>query len=336
MYVNDRVWRSADRKRGRLVHASEEDMFSTRGMQLALAIGAALTLSPVTAASAAHQPLVTPAWLRQHLHDKNLVIIDVYDNDQQAAFATGHIPGALATAFLQNGWRTKVGGVKDMLPPIKDAEKLIGSFGVDNRSHVVLVPGGREKADFEAVTRIFWTFKVLGDDNVSILNGGDKAWFADASDPVATGATKAQPKKFVAHFRRSLLATRADVKRAIRSRDVQLIDARPPAQYEGKKKSPAVRVAGTLPGAVNVPAEQIVSADGTRLADAATIDAVLAKAGVKSSGKQITFCNTGHLASAPWFLLHEIKGNKQVSLYDGSMADWTSALKLPVMNAPHG
>jgi thiosulfate/3-mercaptopyruvate sulfurtransferase len=223
-----------------------------------------------------------------------------------------------------------------MLPPIKDIERVVGGFGISNNSEVVLVPGGRQRADFEAVTRVYWTFKVLGHDKVTILNGGDKAWFADESNPVAKDATTAKPTTFVAHFQRNLLATREDVEKAIANHDVQLVDARQPAQFEGLSKSPVVEKASTLPGAVNAPAEQMIAADGTRLADAKTIDELLAKAGVRTSGKQISFCNTGHLASGPWFLLHEIKGNKDVSLYDGSMAEWTRDSKLPVVKGSRG
>ena len=60
-----------------------------------------------------------------------------------------------------------------------------------------------------------------------------------------------------------------------------------------------------------VPAEQMVANDGTGLADAATIDRVLVKAGAKTKGRQISFSNNGRLASGTWFMLHEVKG-KQV------------------------
>jgi thiosulfate/3-mercaptopyruvate sulfurtransferase len=295
-----------------------------------------ITLLSFSALAQAAQPLVNPAWLKQHLNDKNLVIIDVFDGDKRAAFATGHIPGAVFTDFLHDGWRVKVGAAPGMLPPIKDAEKLIGSFGVDNNSHVVLVPGGREKADFNATARIYWTFKVLGHDEVSILNGGDKAWLADASNPVAKGATSAPAKTFVAKLQPDYIASRDDVKQALEKHDAQFVDARPPAQYEGKAKSPAVRVAGTLPGAVNAPAQDFSTPDGTRLADAATIDRVLAKAGVKAASEQISFCNTGHLGAGTWFVLHEVKGYSKARLYPGSMSDWTSDASLPVVNEPHG
>jgi len=309
-------------------------MFLKSGIHLALAIVAAVSFwSPQQGAAASAQPLVDTAWLRQHLHDKTLVIIDVYDDNQHAAFASGHIPGALFTNFEKDGWRSQIGAV-GMLPPIKDLEKLIGGFGIDSKSRVILVPGGRETADFNSAARIYWTFRALGDDNVSILDGGDKAWLALQSNPVATGENTAQVSKFVAHFRPAYLATRDDVQRAIRTADSQLVDARPPDQYQGQAKSPTVRVAGTLPNAVNVPSEQIVTSDGTRLADATAIDAVLVKAGAKTSGRQIVFCNTGHLAAGAWFLLHEVRNNKRASLYAGSMSDWTSDITLPVVNEP--
>ena len=303
-----------------------------RSLILAFAFIASLMLTAISAAPASEQPLVNTTWLKQHLNDKNIVVLDVYDGDQHAAFATGHIKGALFTNFAADGWRVKINGIPGLLPPPADIAKTIGKFGVDNASHVIVVPGGRQKADFNAATRVYWTFKALGHDNVSILEGGDKAWFADAANPVATGPAAAAPKTFVAHFRPDYVVSRDEMKQALKTHSATLVDARPPQQYEGKVKSPVVRVAGTIPGAVNVPAFQVAAADGTRPADMTTIDKVLAKAGIKAQGKQITFCNTGHLASGTWFMLHEIKGNKNARIYDGSMADWTSDPALPVVN----
>ncbi len=308
-------------------------MSAKRSILSALTVVAALMVSALLQAAMAAQPLVSTAWLKQHLTDKNIVILDVYDGaNQRAVFASGHIPGAQFTDFVAGGWRAKIDGVPGLLPPVKDAEKLIGSYGIDGSSHVIVVPGGREKADFNAAARIYWTFKVLGHDEVSILDGGDKAWFADAGNPVATAAASPAPKTFVAHLRSEYLASRADVMQAVDTHNATLIDARTPKQFEGKAKSTAVRVAGTIPGAVNVPAAQVETLDGTRPADAATIDKVLANAGVTPKGQQITFCNTGHLGAGTWFVLHEVRGHRNVRLYDGSMADWAIDAARPVLN----
>lgn len=310
----------------------KEPHMKKRGAKLAFAFLVSLMVSALAASAASAQALVQTAWLKQHLNDKNIVVLSVYDGDQRATFESGHIPGALFTNFAADGWRVKINGIPGLLPPIPVIEKTIGNFGIDNGSHVVVVPGGRQSADFNATARIYWTFKALGHDKVSILEGGDKAWFADAANPIATGPATASAKTFTAHFRPDYVVSRDEVKQALKAHDVTLVDARPPQQYEGKVKSPSVRVAGTLAGAVNVPAVQVATADGTRPADMTIIDKVLMKAGIKAEGKQITFCNTGHLASGTWFMLHEIKGNKNARVYDGSMADWTSDPSLPVVN----
>lgn len=68
------------------------------------------------AARAASPPLVDVAWLRQHLNDPGLVILDVHDNADRTEFAAGHIPGALFTDFEHDGWLTKIGSAPGMLP----------------------------------------------------------------------------------------------------------------------------------------------------------------------------------------------------------------------------
>ena len=110
--------------------------------------------------------------------------------------------------------------------------------------HVVIVPWGTDSSDFGTATRVYWTFKYLGDNNVSILDGGWRQYDAAGGARAATPARRA-PATFVAHVQPQLRATTADVEAAL-GNGTPLIDARPTAQFEGKVKSPADRVAGTL------------------------------------------------------------------------------------------
>ena len=55
-------------------------------------------------------------------------------------------------------------------------------------SHVVLVPAGVGSTDFGSAARAYWTFKVFGHDNVSILDGGFAAWKAAFPDQLESGA----------------------------------------------------------------------------------------------------------------------------------------------------
>src|SRR4051794_41914967 len=76
-----------------------------------------------------HQPLVSPEWLAQHLHDPDLAILDVRlvaGADWRAAFEAGHIPGATFTDYAKDGWRAVKGMAVGMLP---DQGGLLGPFG---------------------------------------------------------------------------------------------------------------------------------------------------------------------------------------------------------------
>jgi thiosulfate/3-mercaptopyruvate sulfurtransferase len=44
----------------------------------------------------------------------------------------------------------------------------------------------------------------------------------------------------------------------------------------------------------------------------------------------INYCNTGHQAATNWFVLSEVLGRKQVSLYDGSLSEWAEEPGRPV------
>jgi len=67
---------------------------------------------------------------------------------------------------------------------------------------------------------------------------------------------------------------------------------------------------------------------GTALA--ATLRKLYSVARAPVEGEQITFRNTGHLASVGWFVGHELLGNRKVKMYDGSMVEWTKDPKAPV------
>lgn len=282
--------------------------------------------------SAQAAPLVDAAWLQARLGDPGLVVLDIRngtDGGSARLFEAGHIPGAVHSDYGSAGWRTVRDGVPGMLPPVADLEGLIGALGIGNGSHVVVVPAGVSASDYGSATRVYWTFKVLGHDAVSILDGGYAGWRADPARPVETGPATPQPASFKAAFRPELLATRDDVKAALDG-DVALIDNRPAAQYAGQEKSGVVARFGTIPGAVNIPQDAFFDGATGRFAGLDRLRALWSSAAVGNDDDAIAFCNTGHWASLGWFASHELLGNAKARLYDGSMSEWAASADLPV------
>lgn len=285
-----------------------------------LGLTAALLLGSLATALAA-EPLVDAAWLKANLGKPGIAIVDMQPTTD---FLRGHIPGAASTDFAKSGWREeRADKVPDMFPAKLD--KLvahIGALGVDNNTHVVLVAPGSSYADMGWATRIYWTFKTLGHDNVSILNGGMAAWTKDKSNALETGAAKVTAKAFTANPRLDMIATVDDVK-AAKAKGVVLVDSRPEDQFVGINRNPKATQNGTLPGAKNLPTGWTTENGGGMFRSKAQLEKLYKVANVPTSGEQINFCNTGHLASIGWFVSSELVGNKKAKLYDGSMVEWT-------------
>ncbi|MBC8337677.1 MAG: sulfurtransferase [Alphaproteobacteria bacterium] len=287
-----------------------------------LFILAFLSALPVKAQGKA-TPLVDVAWVKANIGKPGIVFLDV--RGSAGAFKAGHIPGAIFTSYGRDKWRIKnKKGVRGMLPPVKDLEKLIGGrLGIGNGDHVVLTPGGYSAGEMGVATRIYWTFKVLGHDAVSILDGGLDSYVSDKKNPLEKTYSPPQPKAFKSNFRAELLATAGDVKKALAGNGTALLDSRPNDQYLGINKSGSVKRSGTLKGAINVPGKWTTVNDGGKFRTADVLRRLYASAKAPTDSKAIMFCNTGHWASLGWFVHFELLGNKQTKMYDGSMADWS-------------
>ena len=111
-----------------------------------------------------------------------------------------------------------------------------------------------------------------------------------------------------------------------------LVDNRPESQYRGDKQSGSTARAGAIPGARNIPVDRLYDADSHELESLAKLAEVWRDAGIADGSEQITYCNTGHMASLGWFASSELLGNRGTRLYDGSAADWSRHSELPMVN----
>jgi len=316
-------------------------------MRQLLAIALALVLAGLAGlagAARAAEPLVDAAWIKANLGTPGVVFLDVrgpLGGASKAHYLRAHIPGAIYSDYLKDGWRIKdKNGTVGMLPPAGRLEQLIGGLGIANDSHVVVVANGTSALDMGTATRIYWTFKVLGHDEVSVLDGGMAAYLRARdqdkkpvnpleSSPLESGEVKRPPTTFQATLRADLLASKEQVTQALGAGTV-LVDNRPNNQYLGVNKHGLAKRYGTLPGARNLPENWVTVNGGGTFRDGAALEKLYAAAGVPTKGAQISFCNTGHWASLGWFVSHELLGNSEARLYDGSMVEWSADPAAPM------
>lgn len=277
--------------------------------------------------SFAAQPLLTPAELKAQLGAPNLRVIDIRD---AKAYAAQHIPGALNAPYGKwRGAATNPG----RLPELPKLTELVRSLGLTPATHAVVVSSGSDATDFGAAARVYWTLKVLGLKELSLLNGGVKGW-AQAKLPQDNLVAKVATSDYAPRIDTSLLAGRDEVAQDVAGGKTVLVDARPAAFYQGETRHVAAKVPGTLEGAVNVEYSRFFDGEQSSVL---VPEKVRAAASTLDANKDtVAFCNTGHWAATDWFALSEVAGHKNVKMYPGSMVDWSQDPKgLPMANVPN-
>lgn len=277
-------------------------------------------LLPLSAMAAA--PVVTTDWLQQNLNAPNQVIIDIRKVEEYKA---GHIPGSISSIY--NTWAVKKGDLLNELPSGDDLRDALGAAGIKPDSTVVIIGKIDTPSDRMDITRVAWTMKYAGVQNVSLLNGAINKWTADKK-PLSPEPGKAKAVSYGGKFNPDVLASKDYVMKSLGK--ALIVDVREPDFYAGKKKLPFVERMGHIKGAVNLPSSLIYNQDGTFKDKAALAAAAEPVAGKDLSREIIVYCDTGKFSTSWWYVLTEVLGYKNVKSYDGSSMEWAKDPNAPM------
>jgi thiosulfate/3-mercaptopyruvate sulfurtransferase len=278
------------------------------------------------------EPLVSAQWLAAQSGD-GLCVLDIrsaVDGGGAAAYEAAHVPGAVHTDYVKDGWRATKGMASGLLPDHAHLADLFARCGITPAVHVLVVGAGTSPGDFSAAARVYWTLKVAGHPKQSVLDGGMTAW-QEAGLPVESGrrtppAVPVYPVQFVGDLRADLGA----VKHAVAVGDEILLDTRSTSYFEGREKSPQAKRAGRLPDAVHLDHARAFDPATRRLKPLPELERLF----VLPAQPIVSYCNTGHQAATSWFILSEVLRRPRVRLYDGSMSEWTEDETRPVEVGP--
>lgn len=286
-------------------------------------------------------PVVDSAWLAKNLGEVQVVEVrsdfasfsrePVFETDKKSGKKTlaevgGHLPGARLVDFKVVRAERQVGDrkLKYLIPEKADFQTRMQAAGIVADKPIVLVPVAQDIADIDEALRLYWSLKVYGEDRLAVLDGGAAGWIAEGRE-FSTAPAAAVAGTWKAGAERPQLVAGSEEVAAAAAAKVQLVDGRPLPQYHGLTKRDYVAGFGHIAGARVVAPELLTrSANGALyFLPARTYEALLKASGVEPAAPAIAYCNSGHLAAGPWFVMSEIVGNKSTRLYDGSLYLWT-------------
>jgi thiosulfate/3-mercaptopyruvate sulfurtransferase len=265
-------------------------------------------------------PLVSPSWLAERLNDRNLVILDATLPpvgvtpvvDMRAQYVEKHIPGAVF--FDIDELSDHATTLPHMLPTEESFSRSMEELGVGDTMTIVAY----EQAGVFAAPRAWWMLRTFGAREVYVLDGGLQAWL-EAGLPVQSGEERREPATFHSKLDRKAVKDFAQVQQMIAA-NAQILDARSAGRFAGTAPEPRPGISsGHMPGATSVPFLELTQ--DCRMKDTAGLREVFATKGVKLDQPITTTCGSG-VTAAVIALGLEIAGASQVSLYDGSWAEY--------------
>jgi len=265
-------------------------------------------------------PLITPSWLAARLQNPNIIVLDATlppvgitpPVDTRARYLDKHIPGAIFFDIEELSDHTTA--LPHMLPTLEDFSRSISSLGVGNDSTIVIY----EQEGVFSAPRAWWTLRTFGAPHVYLLDGGLRAW-TEANLPTESGHVHHAPAIFHATLNHEAVKNLSQLKDNITNHQ-QILDARSAARFNGTAPEPRPGLSsGHMPGATSVPFTELVE-DG-RLKPADKLRELFLAKQVDLQQPITTTCGSG-VTAAVIALGLEVAGAKNVSLYDGSWAEY--------------
>lgn len=262
--------------------------------------------------------LVSADWLLQHLNDDNLIVLDASMEKpllgKSNTVGEQAIPGAKRFDF-EKVICDQESALPNTMPKAECFEREVRKLGVNNDSTIVVY----DNMGVYSSPRAWWMFKVMGHDNIYVLNGGLPAWVA-AGGSVSSISEHSHDGTFESQHQPEKLVSVEAVLSNLQQPHSIILDARSAARFSGEDADPRPHVkSGHIPGSKSMPYTSLQS-DGHMLPVSELHDRFLAleltpnDSIIFSCGSGVTACILALAATEAGFT--------ELAVYDGSWSEW--------------
>lgn len=270
------------------------------------------------------EPIVSVAWLKANLEDPNLIILDASLKENQSNLKMGLVNMQIKGARffdIKHTFSDTTNSLPNTLPSPNQFEIEAKKLGINKNSTIVVY----DNLGIYSSPRAWWLFKIMGHQNVAVLDGGLPEWIQEEypveeipENPIYTIGN------FEAKFNPELVINKEQILDNIQTKDAILIDARAENRFQGigDEPRPGLR-SGHIPGSINIPYTKLLQ-NGKFLSkeELATILKIYDKPLIFTCGSGVTACID--------LIAYELIGKNPKSVYDGSWTEWGQQENLPI------
>jgi thiosulfate/3-mercaptopyruvate sulfurtransferase len=281
-------------------------------------------------------PLVGPEWLAVRLHWPDLVVLDAtvelgFPPDGPYTLASGrpgylngHVPGAVFANLLAD--------LSDphsphplTLPSVERFAAAAGALGAGGGRRVVVY----DRGPGVWATRLWWQLRVVGFDDVAVLDGGLPAW-RSGHHPIETGDVAPRPATLVPRRRDRLVADADEVAElAASDGPANLFLTLDEETFLGDGPQRHARP-GRIPGSRLLSSTSLTDPRTGRFLPPDQLRDRLDSAGVLAARRPVSYCGGGASATAVAFA-SVVAGGPDVAVYDGSLEEWAADPSRPLV-----
>lgn len=272
-------------------------------------------------------PVVDAGWLAAHLGDPGLALLHV--TNSRAEYDASHLRGAIYAHGYED-FSEERAGIRALVPTRDQMAATLGRLGVTADARVVLYAGHPSPWP----SRAYWVLRYFRWPRVHIVDAALPA-LARHGLPVSNEPALPEPTSVkLAEPDTSLLASYQDVLDVVEGqsgdRPAQVLDCRTLEEHRGEETgAQAAPRAGRVPGSIHLNWQMLLDNDGGFL-PREQLRSLYAAAGIDGSREVFPYCGGGIRSAASWFVMHEVLGFDRTRNYDGSWAEWSRRVELPI------
>lgn len=268
--------------------------------------------------------IVSVEWLNAHINDQKIIILDASPqatvSGKSSAYSDRMIPGA-RLFDIKGKFSDKSSAFPNTVPSPNQFEEECQALGIQSDAHIVVY----DNLGIYTSPRVWWLFKVMGHEAVSVLDGGLEEWIHKGYQTTPKLEGDYAKGDFKSKYNANYVVSYDQVIDNIATQTFTLVDARSEGRFCGTAEEPRkYLMSGHIPGSINIPFKDLL-ADGKFKSQEELKEIFKEKLG--NSDNLVYSCGSG-LTACIVMLASEIAFNKSLNLFDGSWTEYAERQNL--------